>query len=726
MKVSHHWICRVFNFKAMKISYYKSVKQTAKPDGVLNIDDYLDAIRVGKWQDIVLWVRIAEDEPERKERKKKVPIVTLSGLFNARNANDLIEHSGFICIDIDAKDQVADVNREALKADKYIYAMHSSVSGDGGFIALVKIDGNRHSDAFDGLQKHFLLTHGIVIDNSCKDVCRSRFVSYDPDVYVNRSAATFKQYIPKKEKPKPFRNPTVVIESDFNAAVNEAAYRNLFDAYPDYIRCAFALSHEFGIAGEHYFHTLVSSSGKYDANEAQKDYDRACNRDKVSNPITIEWLRYHFKQNNIKWESEETEMAASIANYSDNPKQALKDAGIELPDEVIDSLKKPVKQTEIDQIIKLIHVEKVRFNTITRSYEIGNEDLNDRTLSKVYTKVWQLIDEKISKDKVWTLIQNRDVTPAYNPILDWFEKNKDLKCGNEFDELVSCFDAPHFMDGKHITDYLETFLKKWLLGLIGSAHGTYSLMILVLIGEQGTNKTRFFRNLLPSELKAYYAESNLDEGKDSEILMCKKWLIVDDEFGGKSKRDATKLKRLTSQQTFSVRMPYGRLSEDLTRLAVLGGTSNEQEVINDPTGNRRIIPINIHGFDFERYDKIDKNKLFVSLYKEWQENKDGWFLDKLEIDVLNAATILNTEQTNEEELLPEIIYSSSEIKSASEIESELVRKYPHLRTNLKKVGSAMRKLGYEKVQERQGKKVVAGYRVSFKSNTLQTPSNEWI
>ena len=37
------------------------------------------------------------------------------------------------------------------------------------------------------------------------------------------------------------------------------------------------------------------------------------------------------------------------------------------------------------------------------------------------------------------------------------------------------------------------------------------------------------------------------------------------------KKDATKLKRLSSQQTFSIRAPYGRITEDLNRLAVLGG-----------------------------------------------------------------------------------------------------------------------------------------------------------
>ena len=67
--------------------------------------------------------------------------------------------------------------------------------------------------------------------------------------------------------------------------------------------------------------------------------------------------------------------------------------------------------------------------------------------------------------------------------------------------------------------------------------GDYSLAILVLCGDQGIGKTNFFRNLLPAELRSYYGESKLDAGKDDEILMCKKIILCDDEFGGKSKQE---------------------------------------------------------------------------------------------------------------------------------------------------------------------------------------------
>src|SRR5690606_27221973 len=129
-------------------------------------------------------------------------------------------------------------------------------------------------------------------------------------------------------------------------------------------------------------------------------------------------------------------------------------------------------------------------------------------------------------------------------------------------------------------------------------------------GGQRVGKTKFFRNILPDELMDFYAESKLDDGKDSEILMTRKLIILDDEFGGKSKQDAKRLKELSSKQWFNVRRPYGRTSEDIKRIAVLCGTSNDDEVINDPTGNRRIIPVNINNIDHDKMSEIDMTDLF--------------------------------------------------------------------------------------------------------------------
>jgi predicted P-loop ATPase len=692
------------------ISLFKSAKSN-QSDASIEVDEYFDGIKNGRWQDEVLNYRAG------RTQKELTTCVTASGSFKQRAANKLLEHSGFICLDIDAKDQIAEVDIERIKRNEYVYAVHRSLSGNG-YAVFIRIDGARHLDAFLSLEQYFMVQFSIVLDKICKDTSRLRFVSYDPDIYINKKSKQFKTYLKKKDKPKP---KPVVIKTDFDEMVVKAAPMNLFDNYEDYIRLAFALTQEFSESGRNYFHSLCQASPKYSHRQAERDYNVALQRSGTG--VSIASVYYIFRQAGISTTSERTEKIKSIVKLSDNPQEALKMLNIPLAEAeaFIPKSENTKEKNEIDNIIELIKLNNVKFNEITRNFEFNGEEMTDRILANFYTKVWQKIDDGISKDKVFTLIQNKDNSTSYNPIKNWFEHNSHLTTDNEFDKLKKCFEIEQLIyenDGVYnFDDYLDTYLKKWLLGLIGSAYGTYSLMILVIAGEQGIKKTEFFRNLLPKKLRKFYAESNLDEGKDSEILMTKKWLIVDDEFGGKSKKDATKLKRMSSQQTFSIRMPYGRVSEDLLRLAVLGGTSNDAEVINDPTGNRRIIPINLISFDFEAYMAIDKDKLFIELYNEWKSDKEAWFLTKREIEYLNKANEKNIEVMSEVELINRHIQNDPTSKMTNtDVILELQKLHPTFKTNTKRMGQALKKCGYFQQVIRTGSKTIRAYEIKIKGS----------
>jgi len=97
----------------------------------IDFDEYLDKIKDGEFQDEVLAYRTGKIE------KLKLRGVTPSGVFSYRNSKSLTQHSGFIAIDIDTKDQVrkdfAEVRNE-LQKDSYTYALHDSVSGGGGTV----------------------------------------------------------------------------------------------------------------------------------------------------------------------------------------------------------------------------------------------------------------------------------------------------------------------------------------------------------------------------------------------------------------------------------------------------------------------------------------------------------------------------------------------------------------------------------------------------------------
>jgi predicted P-loop ATPase len=197
---------------------------------------------------------------------------------------------------------------------------------------------------------------------------------------------------------------------------------------------------------------------------------------------------------------------------------------------------------------------------------------------------------------------------------------------------------------------------------------------------------------LPNDLKKYYAESKLDAGKDDDILMCQKLIVMDDEMGGKSKQDEKRFKELTSKSIFSLRAPYARSNEDFKRLAVLCGTSNDPEIINDPTGNTRILPIEVLSIDHELYNSIDKDELFMEAYRAFT-NGDEWQLNKDELALLDGVGQDFQSIAYERELIYKFFKSAdsggySEWLTATEIKD-------YVESNTKQKIHSMRKFGME-------------------------------
>lgn len=697
----------------MNINIFKSANNSKQPTATILFQQYLENVKNGLWQDDVLAYR------NGNKKKESLPGITTSGTFNTRSESGLIEHSGIMCIDLDAKDQIVNFDIEEIKKDNYVHAVHQSLGGFG-YAIFFKINPDKHKESYFGLEKYFLEKYKLIADPAPKNVASLRFVSYDPNLYFNENSKVFKLY-PKKEKQKQNEYyPTTA--NDFDDIVREVTNKgiNLCEDYDVWIKFAFALSKEFGQNGRGYFHAFSCPSGKYDYGKTDKMYDIALKRS--GSGVGIATVYFHCKNAGINIVSEKTKKVAQVTKLSATKEEAkitLKEMGIEA-DDLVDKINNEKERTELDEVVDFIKLTKVRFNEITRNYEFGKEPMSDRVLAKFYSQCWKLISDDLSKDKIFTLIENPENTTAYNPIRLFFQKYAHLKPKGNFDKLVSCFKVHHEVNIKgtnyEVTDYLNTFLKKWLLSIVGSAHGTYSLMILVLNGKQGISKTEFFRGLLPLELHDYYAESSLDDGKDSEILMTKKLLIVDDEFGGKNKNDYKKLKNISSKQTFSIRRPYGKVSEDLERIAVLGGTTNESEIINDYTGNRRIIPVNVISFDIDKFRSIDKIDLFIELFHEWEADRTGWFLTPDEIENLNESTLKNQEVMAESELIADLMEPNKHFEMTNtQIKLQLEAKFASFRTNSKRIGQALKILGYDSELKKIDGSTQRVYKIRFKN-----------
>jgi hypothetical protein len=715
-----------------KVSYFAKVFDK-QPASEIEFDEYLSGIKHGKWQDEVLAYRTG------KIKKSALPAITPSGLFTSRNYSDLREHSGILNIDIDQKDNPDDVlleMRDQIYADPYVVAGHISVSG-ASLSVYVRINPKKHYESFCAIEKYFSNTHSLAIDKAAKDIPRLRFVSLDPDLYTNPSAKKWTEYLEKEKQPPVNFADFITSDSDFDHVVSQIISKraNIAEDYHDWIQVGMSLAAGMGEAGRNHFHAVSSISDKYDRAASDRKYDSFLRSSRSGYTLrSFFWLA---KRAGISIKSERTARIESVTRLrmkqvgksggyrdKDEAKQAARTYLEEVEqitgedvDQVVDqvaelrpgelSQKKTDLQTKIDVCMQIINGAGVVLNIITGKLEADNRQLNDADINSLFLDAAEA-EPTINKDLFQTVIGSNRVRKI-DPFLTFIEKNKHLRPKGNIKKILDCINDRMEVNGAIIHDYKNIFVRKWLLSTMASIHGTYSLMILVLTGQQMIQKTNWFRWLLPDELKMYYAESKLDAGKDDEILMTQKLIIVDDEFGGKSKQEAKKLKDLSSKQYFSIRRPYARYPEDIRRIAVLGGTSNEDDILNDPTGNRRIIPLKVEAIDMEKYHAVDKTELFIELYHEWKRIGDGWMLTPAEVKALNLATVQHEQDVSEYQLIakyftkdPTYMFrvTTTDIKVKLENQTQQ-RLSPY------KIGQSLRKLGYQRKSLRDGATVQA-------------------
>lgn len=721
----------------------------------LTVNDYFKGIIDGKWQDEVLTYR----KNLSQNLKKKISAVTASGFFVGRKDSDLQEHSGLLVIDIDDKDQKQPVLeiKEELKAIPEIFAIHSSLGGKG-LAVYFKIRRDKHFESFEAITKMLANDYNIAPDMHCSNIGRLRFVSYDPDCYLNYGASTWSHFESKENqitRNEKQYDQIVYSENDINYILDQIRSKsiNIAPDYYSWLRIGFALAEKLGDSGRDAFKLISSYYPGKQKIDPDKQFNCCLNR--KGHGVSIKTFFYFAKLAGCNIISDRTkkittigrirrkqEQQSSSGTMIDGKQDAIqyldKFEGItgQDVDKVLDQIwEQPLKDVvseegllhDIEVFLKSNY--KFKLNEITNIVEVNKEPINDYLFNSIYLKCTKII-EKSSKDKIYDLIHS-DFTPKYNPIFEFIEKNKHIKTKGAIKELAGTIDS--FLKYKD-SDFIEYYLEKWLISIIASAHGIFSILCFVLTGQtQGTWKSNFFRELLPEQLRWLFAISKLDmKEADLAQLMCSKLLILDDEFGGKSKQDEKRFKELISKDVFSVRMPYGRYHQDLKRMAVLCGTTNEEQIINDLTGNRRIIPIQVNYVDEDKYNNIDKTDLFIELYWKFRENRKGWFLTKNDIHRLNEICFEANQVTPEMEL-PLKYFSKcspgnsfSNFLSASEIRS-IIEQRSGIKLSQQKLSIALKNIGYE--YERRtidGTKIRGFWVIDKKNPTIKDDSEQEI
>jgi hypothetical protein len=118
------------------VTVFAHVRDTENPF-YKDIKEVLLSLKDGSNKSKIDAIRNIKDKEKRNEAKSKLKSICFSGEFSRRSAKNIINHSGFACLDFDdIEDPIC--LRDSLQDNEYIYSAFVSPSGNG-VKALVKV-----------------------------------------------------------------------------------------------------------------------------------------------------------------------------------------------------------------------------------------------------------------------------------------------------------------------------------------------------------------------------------------------------------------------------------------------------------------------------------------------------------------------------------------------------------------------------------------------------------
>ncbi len=333
-----------------------------------------------------------------------------------------------------------------------------------------------------------------------------------------------------------------------------------------------------------------------------------------------------------------------------------------------------------------------------------------------------------SKDTMVDAVTRIALEYQFNPVLDYLDGLKwDGK--KRIDTWLTAYlgaeDTPlHRMMGR-----------KWLLAAVRRVRqpGCKFDNILTLEGPQGSLKSTLVREMAGGRENFSDADILQSDKREQQELCEGVWFYEIAELSGLREGDVEKVKAFASRQEDKARAAYARRVSVRPRTCVFVGTTNDDEYLQDQTGNRRFWPIRIGQIDIEAFRR-DRDQLFAEAAVEeatgeslvlpgehwpqaaalqdsrmvsdaWAEDRLGMFREK--DGLVNFASLSggNVEQVTN-------AAGESVWRVTSDYILTTVMKVQPERQNtaqFKKVAAIMRKWGWTKVDFRFRGKMCKGY-----------------
>ena len=290
-----------------------------------------------------------------------------------------------------------------------------------------------------------------------------------------------------------------------------------------------------------------------------------------------------------------------VIHTVEKPVDNLKDVIVDNSEEDVDKDGKELSDNIMRMIGFLCKKYDFRYNSVMKFTEYRPKDKDywgfqpvDARVQKRMTLEVQLANIRVSIKDVRNYLES-DLLSTYNPVENFL-----FKCMGKWDgkDHIRALARTVPTDNPHWEDWFYT----WFLAMVDQwrsySHRKYGNSVApLLISKQGYNKSTFCRSLVPPELQWGYND-NLVLSEKRQVLqaMCQALLLNLDEFNQISPQvQQGFLKNIIQLPSVKMKPPYGSHVQEFPRMASFIATSNMEDILSDPSGNRRFLGVELTG-----------------------------------------------------------------------------------------------------------------------------------
>ena len=344
-------------------------------------------------------------------------------------------------------------------------------------------------------------------------------------------------------------------------------------------------------------------------------------------------------------------------------------------------------------------------------------DVEDLGESDIRAKIGELFTYQTDRGprplhyggELWTLYLNAILhNNRVDPFKDWFESLPKWDGVERLDDFITdVFGA----ERDPLTMWAAQFL---VIGPIQRAYEPGAMMdeMPVLVGNQGIGKSTLLRSLLPPDQPQWFADGlhlAADPKTRAESLLGR--VIVEcGEMAGSTRAELNSLKAfITRQDDGAVRLAYRRNPETMLRRCIIVGTTNRRDSLpNDPSGNRRFVPIELPEKKQWIGDFMDTNR--EALWAEGLHRYREGIRARLPEDFHETAAVSAEAHRNRDSLLEDRIECLTiadgrrlvEIAEEVGLISDVKEGVKLSMRDTKRLAAALRNAGWEEYRERVG------------------------